>query len=83
MLTVIAAATAGFIGIAVGYGLAPKLSNARLYQAYCKGKLSEQNYKKDELYKLQLRIWRLEARIRKIDNNTCSGNGLKTNEIGN
>ena len=80
----IAAATAGFIGIILGYSLAPKLSNARLYQAYCKGKLSEQDYQKDKLHKLQLRIWRLEAMIRKIDENTGSGNAaLKTKELAN
>ena len=56
----------GLAGIIAGYALAPQLNKAQLFRAYCKGKLSAQNHRADEIMQLRRRVWRLEAITRRI-----------------
>ena len=69
---IIVAAVAGFVGIIIGYAVTPKITNAQLYQAYCKGKLSERQHKEKRLYAMQRRIWCLEAAVRKVGSNAST-----------
>ncbi len=73
-------AVAGFVGIIIGYAITPKITNARMYQAYCKGKLSERQHREKELFTMQRRIWRLEAVVRRVENNENTSS--KSSELG-
>lgn len=70
------AAVAGFVGIIIGYAITPKITNARLHQAYCKGKLSERQHREKELVAMQRHICRLEAAVRKVKNNENTSSKL-------
>lgn len=74
------AAVAGFVGIIIGHAITPKITNARLYQAYCKGKLSERQHREKELLTMQRRVWRLEAVVRRVENNENTSS--KSSELG-
>jgi hypothetical protein len=56
----------GLAGIITGYALAPQVSKALLFRAYCKGKLSARTHREDEIMQLQRKVWRLEAITRRI-----------------
>jgi len=70
----------GLAGIAAGYALAPQVSKALLFRAYCKGKLSAQAHRENEIVQLQRRVWRLEAITRRIGQPStlgCNVGGIK------